>query len=120
GDLGDRVAASVAERRPGLNLVPRVRARVVDLQVLTVDRDLHVDVDVLVTQGVVVDVGVALVDAVGPARHLLAEATRRVVDHVVNGLLDSAGAIAVDDLAQATGRQLGRADLGPQVTQVAG
>src|SRR5262249_55664125 len=51
-DLPDRVTARVAERRPRLDLLAGVAARVVDLQVVAVDGDLHVELDVGVAERV--------------------------------------------------------------------
>ena len=77
-------------------------------------------VDVGVSERIVVDVGIGLVDAVGPLRHLFAEAASGVVDHVVDRLLDGVDAVALDQHAETLTRELGRTDLGPQVTDVVG
>ncbi len=119
GDLPDRVPACVAERRPRLEVLARVAPGEVDRQGVARDGDLHVQVHIGVPQRVVVDVGVGLVDAVGPEGHLFTEALRRVVDHGVDALLDDVRAVAVEHLAQALRRELCRADLRPQVSDVA-
>ena len=119
GDLPDRVATRVAVRRPRLELGPHVGARVVDGERLAVDRDLDVQVDVGVAERVVVDVGVALVHAVGPLRDFLAEAAGRVVDHRVDARFDGLGAVAVDDLGEVLHAELCGADLRVQVADVA-
>ena len=64
---------------------------------------------------IVVDVRVGLVGAVGPGHDLSAEPLGRVVDREVHGLLDRLDAVALDDLGQARGAVLGRADLGADV-----
>ena len=81
----------------------RVGAGEVDAQPLAVDGDRHVQVHVGVAERVVVDPAVGLVGAVGPGRHLLAEAAGGVVDHEVDRLLDGGDAVALDDLAEARG-----------------
>ena len=93
-ELRDHVAARVAEGRVGLDLGARVGAGEVDGEVDRRDRDLAVDVDVVVALRVVVDVDVRLVDAVGPARDLLAEAPLRVLDRVLDRAAHRLGAVA--------------------------
>ena len=90
------------------------------VSVVAVDGDLHVQVHVGVAERVVVDVRVGLVDAVGPRRDLLAEAPRRVVDHVVDRLLDRVDAVAVDDVAEPLRAELRGTDLRAQVADVVG
>ena len=116
GDLRDRVAARVAERRPRLELRARVGAGEVDEELFAVDGDLHVQVHVGVAERIVVDVRVGLVHAVGPRRDLFAEAVGRVVDHEVDGLLDAATPTwSIISLSRST-RELRGADLRAQVT----
>jgi hypothetical protein len=116
-ELRDDVAARVAEGRVGLDLGPVVGAGEVDRDVGSLDRDLAVDVDVLVALRVVVDVGVRLVDAVRPARDLRLEAPLRVLDDVVGRGADGLGAIAATDLLEAARADLGGADLRAEVAE---
>ena len=67
--------------------------------------------NVRVPERVVIDVRVGFVLAVGPLRDLFAEALGGVVDHVVDGLLDGARAVTVDDLAEPARAELRGADL---------
>ncbi len=91
-ELGDDVAARVAERRVRGDVRPRVRAREVDRQAIAVDGDLHVHDDVRVAERIVVDPRARLVDAVRPGRDLFAEAPARVVDGMIDGGTSAASA----------------------------
>ena len=75
--------------------------------------------DVGIAERVVVDVRVGLVHAVGPRGHLFTEPARRVVDHVVDGLLDGVRRVAVEQVTESLRRQLRGSDLGAEVTDVA-
>ncbi len=75
--------------------------------------------DVGIAEGVVVDVGVGLVLAVGPLRDLFAEPLGRVVDHVVDGVLDRADVVAIDQLSEPLHAELRRSDLCTKVADVA-
>ena len=65
--------------------------------------------------GIVVDVDVGLVRAVGPRRDLGAEAARGIVDHVLRRRAHGRDAVARDDLLQPAHAELRRADLRAQV-----
>jgi hypothetical protein len=115
GDLRDDVAARVAEGRVGGKVVARIRAGEIDRQPIAAHRHLAVDVDVLVALGIVIDEGVGLVHAVAPLADFLAEAARRVVDHVLRRAAHRVDAVAGDDLLEAAHTELGGADLGAQI-----
>jgi len=76
--------------------------------------------DVRMPEGIVVDVRVTFVRAVGPRAHLLAEPTGGIVDHRVDGGLDRVHGVAVDDVAEALRGDLRRADLRPEIADVVG
>jgi hypothetical protein len=96
---------------------PVVGAREIDGQPRARDRHLAVDVDVLLPVRVVVDVGVRLVDAVGPARHLVAETALREGDDALHRRTDGLDAEALADLLQPPDTELRRADLCAQVAE---
>ena len=114
-ELGDRVAARVAERRPRLDVRAVVGAGEVDDQPVAVDRDRDVHVDVVVAGRVGVDVDVGFVHAVGPAGDLLGEAAAGVGDRPVDRGAHRLGAVLLHDLGEPLDAEPRRADLRAQV-----
>ena len=115
GQLGDGVAAGVAEGRPARDVRTGVGSLEVEDEPVPVDGHRDVDVQVLVSLRIAVDVDVGLVGAVRPAADLVGEPGAGIVDGVRDGGPDGVGAPAGGQSLQPRRPQLGRPDLGAEV-----